>query len=160
MGFVQSVVACLGRWLISGIFLLFLAIEYTTWPSTWILFTSTLSRWGSMYKQYPLVSSLFSFLSEWAAGVISIVIFFQLAGALMLFFGWRVRLAASFLLLFLVPTTILVYDFWNVRAGMNSPEFEVFLRNMAIVGGLLLVLAYGKGKKEPKSEHSPSKKGS
>jgi putative oxidoreductase len=73
----------------------------------------------------------------------------------MLFFGWRVRLAAVLLLLFLLPTTIIVHDFWHLNAGMGCPETEIFLRNTGLIGALLLVLAYGKGCGSSKEKATP-----
>ena len=55
-------------------------------------------------------------------------------GSALVISGWRARLGAVLLLVFLVPTTLLFHG--DVSSG---PERIQLLKNLAIVGGLLLV---------------------
>ncbi|MBS7458122.1 DoxX family protein [Coralloluteibacterium stylophorae] len=61
------------------------------------------------------------------------------AGA-MLVLGVRPRWAAAALAVFLVPTTLLFHAFWNAGAESYQTELTSFLKNAAILGGMLLVL--------------------
>jgi putative oxidoreductase len=65
---------------------------------------------------------------------------FRLAGAALLVVGLWARLGALLIMLFLIPATVLVHTFWNDPKQLTS-----FLLNLAIFGGLLLVLAGGPG---------------
>lgn len=64
----------------------------------------------------------------------------RLAGAALLVLGFWARLGSILLMLFLVPTTGLVHTFWS-----EPSQLTPFLLNLAIFGGLLLVLAGGPG---------------
>ncbi len=57
------------------------------------------------------------------------------AGSVLVISGWRSRLGALLLLVFLVPTTLLFHG--DVS---DSGERIQLLKNLAIVGGLLLVV--------------------
>jgi putative oxidoreductase len=56
-------------------------------------------------------------------------------GSVLVISGWRSRLGAALLLLFLVPTTLLFHG----DVG-DTGELIQLLKNLAIVGGLLLLL--------------------
>lgn len=69
----------------------------------------------------------------------------ELVGALSLIFGYKTRFGASILLLFLIPTTIIFHNFWNVAGADQQLQQIMFLKNLAIFGGLLYVLVSGSG---------------
>lgn len=71
----------------------------------------------------------------------------ELVGGLALLVGFQTRLVAFALFLFLIPTTTIFHDFWN----STTPEEEIlqqmhFLKNLAIMGGLLALVTAGAGK--------------
>lgn len=67
------------------------------------------------------------------------------AGASLLL-GYRHRAAAGLLAAFLVPTSLLMHDFWNEKEAQGRQMQVVnFLKNLAIVGGLLEVAVRGSG---------------
>lgn len=66
--------------------------------------------------------------------------------ALSLIFGCYIRLGALILILFLIPTTFIFHDFWNVAAPeLRFLQMVMFMKNIAILGGLLYVLSVGGG---------------
>ena len=71
-----------------------------------------------------------------------------LLGGLMVLLGYRMRLGAVLLLVYWVPLTFIVHDFWNVTEG--TEEFRLqslfFMKNLAIMGGLLLAATHTSGK--------------
>lgn len=69
----------------------------------------------------------------------------EILGGLSLALGYKTRVGASILLLFLIPTTIIFHDFWNVSGADYATQQINFLKNLAIFGGLLYVLAVGAG---------------
>jgi len=70
----------------------------------------------------------------------------EIAGALMVILGWRARLGAAALALFTVVAAVTMHNFWSVSDGMmKMVETAMFLKNLTIVGGLLLVVAFGPG---------------
>jgi len=70
----------------------------------------------------------------------------ELAGGLSLLLGLWTRVGALGLFVFLIPTTLMFHNFWAVAAGMEQMNQQAhFLKNLAIMGGLLMVAAYGPG---------------
>src|SRR4051794_38412597 len=69
----------------------------------------------------------------------------ELAGGLALLLGCLSRPAALGLILFLIPTTLVFHNFW-AQSGMEAQNnMAHFLKNIAIMGGLLFVMAFGPG---------------
>jgi putative oxidoreductase len=70
---------------------------------------------------------------------------FELAGAIMLVVGWRVQWGALLLMIFLVPATLMFHNFWAVDAAQYTNQINHFMKNVAILGGLFYVMAFGAG---------------
>ncbi len=73
-------------------------------------------------------------------------IFLLVVGALTLLFGYRSTFGATLLLCYLVPVTFIVYDFWNAPKEEIRLQSILFMKNIAIIGGLLMVMANGSGR--------------
>lgn len=69
----------------------------------------------------------------------------EILGGLSLALGYKTRLGATILILFLIPTTVIFHDFWNVSGAEHTAQQINFLKNLAIFGGLLYVLSTGSG---------------
>ncbi|HXZ97449.1 MAG TPA: DoxX family protein [Burkholderiales bacterium] len=72
------------------------------------------------------------------------VIFIEFGGGLMLLLGWKARWAALALFLFIIPTTLIFHPFWIADADQMQNQIN-FLKNLAIMGGMLYIMAYGSG---------------
>ena len=72
-------------------------------------------------------------------------IVFELAGAIMLILGWRVRWGALLLIAFTIPATLIFHNFWAVDAAQVQSQLSHFMKNVAIIGGLFYVMAFGAG---------------
>jgi putative oxidoreductase len=67
-------------------------------------------------------------------------------GGVMVLLGYRARFGAFLLLLFLVPVTLVMHDFWNVTdAAQHAMQRANFLKNAALAGGSLLIMYFGAG---------------
>lgn len=64
----------------------------------------------------------------------------ELGGALSLLLGYRARVGAWVLALFMIPTTLI----FHTQFG-DPNQMIHFLKNLSILGGLLYVAAYGAG---------------
>ena len=64
----------------------------------------------------------------------------ELLGALAVLLGMKEKLGAAILILFLIPTTIIMHPFWFVEGSMREVQISHFLKNIAILGGLLMVM--------------------
>lgn len=70
----------------------------------------------------------------------------ELGGALLLIAGWRTRWAAWALILFVAIATFAAHRFWEFDAAQYRNQMNHFLKNLALIGGLLFVVAYGPGR--------------
>jgi putative oxidoreductase len=77
---------------------------------------------------------------------LAVAIVIEIVGALCLIFGFQARIAAWIMFLYLIPTTLIFHNFWALQGGMRQDMMIHFLKNLAIMGGLLMVAAYGPGK--------------
>ena len=69
-----------------------------------------------------------------------------LAGGLSLLLGYRARLGAWLLVLFLVGVTPAMHNFWAVKDPMMAQmQMVMFLKNLSMLGGALLISQLGAG---------------
>jgi putative oxidoreductase len=69
-----------------------------------------------------------------------------LIGGLSVIAGAWTRIGALFLFVFLGAATFYFHDFWNVAdAAMRQAQTIQFMKNLAIAGGLLALMAFGGG---------------
>src|SRR5580658_8075526 len=69
----------------------------------------------------------------------------QLGGGVSLVLGIEARLGALLLSLFLIPVTVMYHPFWRRSGADFVVEADHFLSNLAIIGGLLVIVALGGG---------------
>ncbi len=69
----------------------------------------------------------------------------ELVAGTMLLVGWKARWAAVALALFTVPATFIFHAYWGVPADQVLNQQIHFMKNLAILGGLLTVVAHGSG---------------
>lgn len=75
----------------------------------------------------------------------SLIVFLVLGGTMVLI-GYYSNIGAILLLLYWIPFTVIVYDFWNHPPAVQRVQALGFMRNIAIAGGLFLLIAHGAGK--------------
>jgi putative oxidoreductase len=69
-----------------------------------------------------------------------------LAGALSILLGYRAKIGAWLLVLFLVPVTLAMHNFWAVQDPMMAQiQMAMFMKNVSILGGALLISQFGSG---------------
>lgn len=69
----------------------------------------------------------------------------EVVGGALLLAGYYTRAAALALAAFLVPVTLLFHPFWDATGGASQQQAVEFMKNLAIMGGLLGVSAFGAG---------------
>lgn len=67
-------------------------------------------------------------------------------GAFLVLIGYRTGLGVTLLLFYWIPATFILYSWWNAPEEMKRIEAILFMKNIAIMGGLLLLLVNGSGK--------------
>lgn len=82
----------------------------------------------------------------WAAGLLVIAAAAEILGGLSIATGTFARLGALGLVVYLVITTVVFHDFWNLAGAERQAQLIHFLKNLAILGGLLALVAHGAGR--------------
>ena len=77
------------------------------------------------------------------AAVLAIVV--EVAGGLALIAGFGTRFAALALALFTLVASFLFHNFWAMPAEQVMMQQLMFMKNIAVVGGLLVLAAHGAG---------------
>jgi putative oxidoreductase len=122
----QNTLVLIGRVLLSLIFVLSGFDKLTGWSDTGAYMAS---------KGMPFVPFF-----------LGAAIVLELGGGLSVALGYRARLGAFALAVFVVPTTLIFHDFWTLADPERQLQTIMFLKNLSMLGGLLLVAAYGPGR--------------
>jgi putative oxidoreductase len=63
-----------------------------------------------------------------------------LAGGLSILLGYEPRIGAILIVLFLVPTALIMHGFWGVQDPMQKQvEMAMFMKNISLAGGALMI---------------------
>jgi putative oxidoreductase len=82
----------------------------------------------------------FAWFAVPSAGVLA------LAGGLSILLGFHAKIGASLIALFLIPVTFMMHKFWTIQdAGMSQMQMVMFMKNLAILGGALMISQFGAG---------------
>src|SRR5581483_11641856 len=115
-----------GRLLLSPIFLLSGLMKILNFAQT-----------GNMMEAEGMV---------WVPLFLVMSILVEVLGGLSLLLGFKARLGALLLVFFLVPVTLIFHDFWTYQGEAMQDQMAHFLKNVTIMGGLLVVAGAGAGK--------------
>lgn len=123
----QGIVAVLGRVLLCTIFLL--------------------SAVGNIIPNFRSVAGTMATEGVPAPQLMLVgAIAFLIAGSLSIILGYKPRLGAALLLVFLVLATYFFHDFWTLGDPQARQEQTIqFLKNLGLMGAMLLVIANGTG---------------
>jgi len=75
-----------------------------------------------------------------------IAIAVELGLGLLLLVGWRARWAALGMAIFLAVITPIYHNYWAAPEAQQRAQKQNFNKNIAVLGGLLVITAYGAGR--------------
>ena len=75
--------------------------------------------------------------------VLAIIV--ELGGGLMIAVGWKARWAAAAIFIFVLIASFVFHAFWAVPADQAQLQNIMFMKNLAIMGGMLYIIVYGSG---------------
>jgi len=82
-----------------------------------------------------------------------LAILIEVIAGLALLLGWGTRASAWVLAVYMVPVTLAFHQFWNV-SGMQLQQQQIeFMKNLAIMGGLLGMTAASAGELSLDAHH-------
>ncbi|MCU6435705.1 DoxX family protein [Undibacterium sp. Jales W-56] len=77
------------------------------------------------------------------AAIAAIVV--ELGGGIAVILGWKARWAAAAMLVFTASAAVIFHNFWGVPADQAQNQMIHFMKNISMMGGLLLVIVNGSG---------------
>lgn len=124
--FVQGVASLGGRIMIATIFLL--------------------SAVGNKIPQFNAIAGYMASEGVPAPQVMLVgAIVFLIVGSVSLVLGFKARVGATLLLVFLVLATYYFHDFWNFTGADRQNQMIQFMKNLSMMGTMAFVVANGPG---------------
>ena len=77
--------------------------------------------------------------------LLPLTIAIELGGGILLAIGFKARWTALLIFLFLIPVTFIFHAFWGIDPKEAAMQQINFLKNVSIMGGMLMVFAHGPG---------------
>lgn len=77
--------------------------------------------------------------------LLAITIAIEIGAALMLILGWKARLGAAALFLWMIPVTFMFHNFWAVPPADQQMQTIMFMKNLGLMGGMLYIMTFGSG---------------
>ena len=78
--------------------------------------------------------------------MVVLAIIIQLGGGALLAIGWKTRWAGWLLVAYVVIATLMAHRYWEYDAAQYVAQMTNFFKNLAIIGGLLYIAAFGPGR--------------
>lgn len=78
--------------------------------------------------------------------MLGMALLIEAGGVLCLLVGWKTRATAFVMFLYLGMVSVLLHNFWAQHGGSVGGMQTQFLKNLGIMGGLLMIAACGPGK--------------
>jgi putative oxidoreductase len=126
MSFVESLVPLAGRLVLAWYFLSQAYRYALDWNNTAILISM---------RNIPLPPVL-----------LAVAVAATVLASVSLLLGFRTRIGALVLLAITLALTVTLHNFWHIRAPIaRNADYDLFARNVAIAGGLLIVVGLGSG---------------
>jgi putative oxidoreductase len=75
-----------------------------------------------------------------------LTILIELGGGTAIVLGWKTRTAALLIWLFTMRVTLVFHRFWAVPPDDAQVQQLMFMKNVSVMGGLLVLFAFGSGK--------------
>lgn len=146
----QVLISFFGRLAYSLIFLIAGVKKIMNWKMTEQNFDQELELLRQFYHQ-GWAQGLLDQLMPVAPTLLMVGTIMELAGGVLILLGLWTRFGALLICIFLVPATFLFHDFWTFSGLEQQMQLTMFLKNLSIFGGALLLLAFGSGPKKATS---------
>jgi putative oxidoreductase len=72
-------------------------------------------------------------------------IVFLVVGSLSIVFGYRARIGAALLLVFLILATYFFHNFWAYEGQEQQQQMIHFMKNLSMMGTMVFIMAVGSG---------------
>ncbi len=140
-----------GRCLISLFFIFSAIYKMIDWAESERALISVFGDWQVYTSAASFWQQMFSFLMSWAWVILAGIVFLELTAGVLIFLGYKVKLASAMLILFLALITVLLHHFWFLSGERKELHMMVFFKNLAVLGSLLILMTVDTKKSQTKS---------
>jgi uncharacterized membrane protein YphA (DoxX/SURF4 family) len=138
----QIMLFTLARFFISSVFLAGGVKNILHWHETETELLNVLSDWQSYVGFSQKTQIFFAMLIPWAPILESLATILLFAGGLSILLNIKEKVGTFFLILFLIPATILYHPFWWAEGVDYELQTVMFLKNLSILGCLFQMLLW------------------
>lgn len=131
----------LGRVFISLIFIAGVANYFLNWDASLQLLVSGIGEWMKLPGIPEQVTKILNWMQINASLLLIIAALFAGVGGILVFLGIKAELGSILLILFLIPTTVLLHSFWLFQGSLRDAALSMFLKNVSVLGGLFVLAA-------------------
>jgi len=124
------------------------------WHDTEKALMDAMCEWQNYVGFSEPIQDCLTVLVPWSAVILAFGALFELLGSFMLLIGYREKIGVTLLILFLIPATFLFHSFWFYEGPMHELQMTMFFKNLAILGGLIIVAIHGAQAKDDGSSFS------
>lgn len=135
----------IGRICISLIFVTSSITKLFSWDETVYYMTTALNNWLTSTQFPDFMHQGIVYVSAHSVLLLIIATLFEGVGGLFVLLGFKVRMGATLLILFLAPVTIVIHCFWLLSGAERDLQMIMFMKNLAILGGLFILAVAAKG---------------
>lgn len=140
MKIVRVCATVVARFLISLIFLSAGINKIIHWHETERALLNTLCEWQSNIGFFDSLQECFAKMISITPILLIVATLLEFLGGLSVLLGIKEKIGATLLILFLIPTTIIMHQFWFIEGSAREVQMTHFLKNLAIIGGLLMII--------------------
>jgi len=133
----------LGRICLSLIFVTSAITKLFTWNETVAYMTTSLNKLIISTHFPAFLEPAVNFVTTYAVVLLVIATIFEGVGGLFVLLGFKVRLGATLLILFMIPVTMVMHSFWLYSGADKDLQMIMFMKNLAILGGLFILSSKG-----------------
>lgn len=73
------------------------------------------------------------------SGLIAIV------GGILILLGWKAKIGAGLIIVFLIPVTLMMHNFWSMEGQEQMTQRIMFMKNLSMLGGAFIMAFHGAG---------------
>jgi len=69
-----------------------------------------------------------------------------LLGGVSILLGYKARIGAWLIIIFLIPVTLMMHNFWDIKEpGLRLMQQAMFMKNLSMLGAAFLIAYWGAG---------------
>ena len=108
---------------------------------SWMFISAIMSHFSEKTIAYPASAGV-----PMASVLVPLSGVMAFAGGLSILLGFKAKIGAWLIVLFLIPVTLTMHNFWAVTDPMmHQMQHVMFAKNMAMLGAALMIAYFGAG---------------